>query len=528
MSAGSPLISNRMLFSLISFTLFVSGVYVIIIVNAIESNVYNSQTLCPSKEPIPIITFRTIPDSNITIIDTVHKQITSLNTNDTAQELGLHHPDPFIPHKPQKPHYIQNVIDRNKPKHQDLHQISNNQHTINVKNRTKNNKNGHINFHKHAHQGEIHKFCNAILPKKPIFSMVHHKTGHDLSWSIGGVLRRYCRHLLFKSEFSINGFINTCRPAKTPNKCIYVHWVRHPLNTIVSGFYYHLKTDEEWVNEWIISDSVNTAIDMDMNALYHDIIHNETKIDNYYKKYRKERVIRASGTGKQRLLSKKRQMSQLLLCFDVSEKSILYEYVHEFMENYIMNKDDAERYLIGSDINANITMLRFYNILKGKDYKIGLFWEFVRFFNCEWPSIYVLQEIGERYFNNVIKFDVDDLMRREGGFDDGMNKLLDGLEMIENEENHKKLEAHKVMSTNINIQRDILMDRLSELDVTRNKSSGHKSKKSKEHLKMHITHNSYHLDQVSHDLLTLDRNICRLIKNMTQLLLFEWGYHHYC
>ena len=54
-------------------------------------------------------------------------------------------------------------------------------------------------------------FCRTLSPDRKIQSMVHHKTGHDLSWQIHDVLQAFChRGIRYETEFSINKLVNYC------------------------------------------------------------------------------------------------------------------------------------------------------------------------------------------------------------------------------------------------------------------------------------------------------------------------------
>eukprot|EP01084_Bolivina_argentea_P306216 529106_1 len=354
--------------------------------------------------------------------------------------------------------------------------------------------------------GATRSVCSLLPPK--IWSMVHHKTGHDISWSIGGVLKKYChKKMNMITELSINKFVSSCGP----QNCVYMHWVRHPLNTIISGYYYHLKTDEEWVHDWKIKTSINTAIDMETDLLYMDILNNRIDDHKYYSKYRKEIVIKVPGMIKKRHKAKmdykRKRLSKLTTCFDIGSKSsILYEYISEFIDEHI--KINMSYVLMN---NIDITLQKYYQKLQQMDYRIGLFWEMIRYFNCEWASIYVLQQIGYKYWNNIVEYDIDELTH--GEFNDNMNKLLDQLGIIDDDIHRKKMKDN----VNITKQRINLLGYLNELDVTKT------NKERTEHVNMHITHNEYDIEQVTHDLLGFDIQICKLIKNMTLLLKFEWG-----
>ena len=159
-----------------------------------------------------------------------------------------------------------------------------------------------------------------------------------------------------------------------------------------------------------------------------------------------------------------------------------------------------------------MTLQTFYNKLNNINYKIGLFWEFVRYFHCEWPSIYIFQQIGDKWLNKA-QYDIDEFMH--GEFDQNMNKILN--QLISNKDDFNN-------NTQIIGQRTKLFDKLkNELDISQIKKV-----KEDEHLDMHITHNQYDINVVTHDLLTLDNQICKVIKNMTILLRFDWEYSQYC
>ena len=339
--------------------------------------------------------------------------------------------------------------------------------------------------------------CSKLFPPN-IWSMVHHKTGHDFSWSLSITLQKFChqRTQPLRTGLSMNQFLASCKP----QSCAYLHWVRHPLNTIISGYHYHLKTDEDWVRDAFIAQSHSTAIGMKTPLLFLDILNNTVNASDFYTKYRRQEGIVRVSSGKRRDDS-----MPLMNCFDTVPDSLLYAYINRFVENEIMRHS---MYML----DANVTLQRFYRRLHGINYKIGLFWEFVRYFNCEWASIYVLQQIGDRYYRNAAEYDIDEFMN--GHFDENVNKILNQINFVDNAQNRRQLKDQNV---SIAKKRVTLLELLKDLDV----SMDNKTDK-------HITHNEYNFEIVTRDLLSLDVEICKLIKNMTILLKFEWHHAEYC
>eukprot|EP01084_Bolivina_argentea_P259473 437814_1 len=119
--------------------------------------------------------------------------------------------------------------------------------------------------------------------------------------------------------------------------------------------------------------------------LYHDVINNNINHYSFYNKY----VINMDST-----------------CFGLKQ---LNKYISKFTQTTINNNKKYR-------LNTDMTIQKFYKKFNRKknDNKIGLFWEFVRYFNCEWAQIYIAHFIGKNYFENqFIEYNLKDFANND-------------------------------------------------------------------------------------------------------------------
>ena len=154
-------------------------------------------------------------------------------------------------------------------------------------------------------------------------------------------------------------------------------------------------------------------------------------------------------------------------------------------------------------------------IIKASD-QMGLFWEFVRYFNCEWTYSYLMDQIGSTYFDKYHRFDLEDLANHTG-FEENINEILDALNIIDNEENNRILTKQGVSDVNIANEREIIFRKLKQEDysnITRSRP--------------HVTRGEYDKKKSIELLLTVDDSVCSILKNITIMLRFEWEYTQFC
>merc|ERR1712176_1496749 len=164
------------------------------------------------------------------------------------------------------------------------------------------------------------------------------------------------------------------------------------------------------------------------------------------------------------------------------------------------------------------------NETKGNE-QIGIFWEFVRYFNCEWAYAYLMNEIGNAHFNKYHRFNLDDFANHDG-FERNINQMLDALNIIDNEENNARLAKHGIDMNEFNITRQRAnLFRILQLEDYSNQSSDGKLTRN---MQQHITRGRYNKTKAIELLLTLDESICHILKNLTNLIQYEWTHAEMC
>merc|ERR1712228_70897 len=165
---------------------------------------------------------------------------------------------------------------------------------------------------------------------------------------------------------------------------------------------------------------------------------------------------------------------------------------------------------------------------KNANEQMGLFWEFIRYFNCEWPYSYLMDQIGSKYFDHYHRFSLDDFSKH---FDENINKILDALNIIDNKQNNLRLLNKGLNGTQFNItkQRQILFLDLQKEDYSNVKGSNQQKPHRKDpKYSNHATKGEYDKENSIKLLLTVNDSVCSILKNMTIMLQFEWQYHQFC
>ena len=322
--------------------------------------------------------------------------------------------------------------------------------------------------------------CKHILNDLTIIKIVNHKTGVFLSNGIFSTIAKYC-NISHIDTHSINDLLKMFKIQKKRRNTLYIHFFREPVDTIISGYYYHLKCKEkEIVNKTINQYHCSPLCYFQIKYLYKHLINGN--LDKY------ENVFHVMYQASNKYMK----------CFEFDE---LQKYISsDFVEN-IINKNAKYQ------LNRKLSIKEFYSTLNSNDIdnKIGLFWEFVRYFNCEWANIYIPHLIGSQYFkpngDNFIEYNLRDFMNIQG-FERNVNELLNALSIGKSDE------------------RDNLFGLLNKV----NKLNGGEI----EHSNKHITKNDYNKPIVIDQLLSIDKSICVVIKNLTIYLDYQWKYSLYC
>eukprot|EP01084_Bolivina_argentea_P240356 403824_1 len=337
------------------------------------------------------------------------------------------------------------------------------------------------------------KICSLLLRK--YIMMRHHKTGYDLGTHIQDDICAFC-----KMNTSLNKILlETWEPLirmEYKEDVTYFHFTRAPVDTIISGYFYHKTTNdprEDWAYAPTIKNAISDRSTRINRGLYRDIVNNNVNSFHFYKQYMKNWNI---------------PFTKLSQCFEL---------------DYIQNVINTTNIDLGS-LNTNISLQNFYKLLYSStnNHTMGLWWEFLRYFNCEWSGIFVAEKIGKKkYFNNYIEFKLNEFSTHKG-YDRNINMILDGINFIDNTENNKLLNEQRI-NVNISDLRNYLFQILQKHYIQRN-NNAYISKNEKKH----ITRNMYDKPKIVKQLLELDKNSCLIIKNMTLYIDQQWIYGVYC
>eukprot|EP01083_Nonionella_stella_P020466 56721_1 len=260
-------------------------------------------------------------------------------------------------------------------------------------------------------------------------------------------------------------------------------------------------------------------------------------------------------------------------------------YLYLYYLNHIIHSIDLLNFgdYYGFDININDTYIhRRFNIFRSDFNRLtikgwykqmftgtqqevyGIFYEMIRYLFWIFPEIH--------HYHFELGIEPQNELKMEtwfDHFDDNINVILNELNLIDNEENRYTLEKNQLGHVDIAQEREILYHLLKTQDTTvasnktykrrlrsltphrkrrqpKNRSkhteseqvqrhfqlirNGTKYGRSKQQFKIQQTH--VHLDRNStkyaQQLLTLDHNICLLLKHITTLIQYPWNYHQYC
>ena len=185
--------------------------------------------------------------------------------------------------------------------------------------------------------------------------------------------------------------------------------------------------------------------------------------------------------------------------------------IHRFFNIFRRNKASAlERY---SSINVWYTDM----FSDEKTIKYGLFYEMIRYLFLIYPEIY------DYHFNKVN--DVMKELKMEiwiKDFDKNAGTILDALNLIDTPKNRDVLMSNGVMDVNISTERELLLGMMRTQDT---KSKVIADFYEYEQVHIHINRND---TKYIHALLTIDIQICLLLKHITNLVQYGWHYHDYC
>eukprot|EP01083_Nonionella_stella_P041923 113472_1 len=380
-----------------------------------------------------------------------------------------------------------------------------------------------------------HPICKYLMPY-PVLRMHHHKTGYALSIHIRSHICSFCNsscnpqnpiYKSFLAEIKVQNMSQTL-DTNDLNHTVLLHFMRTPVDTILSGFYYHRKAREPWLMKPIHTSMYGHHRVLNPH-LFNDLIHSRVDETNYYHKYYQS-VSR-----------------DVELCFIVPNITDgLNRFYRRNISVLLPDMSDTVKHLLGYT------------------QPLGLFWEFIRYFNCEWASQYLMNQIGIKYFGHYHTFNMS-FFATHDGFRYNINRLMDALNIVNTERNVEMLRKHGANGSPsyIDEERTQLLHRLGREDLSSRRHLGnaraeahalamkqHFQKVNRtslwEHLQrgkraypnvmasfrhrshQHVTKGTFDKEQAAEVLLTLDHSVCDIIKNMTIWLEFEWNYSEFC
>eukprot|EP01083_Nonionella_stella_P071842 193236_1 len=324
--------------------------------------------------------------------------------------------------------------------------------------------------------------CKYIL-RYPVLYQNHHKTGFALSKKMARELNIFCgiskaNQSRIMKRLDVDDIPPMLLSHSSFTNHILFHFMRSPISTILSGFYYHKKANEPWLLTTPMKMSSYLFSRVQNIELYSDVMMADVNKSNFYQKY-----------------------------WDVSAKVTRCFSVPLALDKFA---DPHNWY----SVRYEHSVQTFYNELVNE--QMGLFWEFIRYFNCEWPQIYLMRRIGLQHFTHYHRFNLDDF-GSHSGFVDNMNVFVDILNVMDSEQNRQILRHRN--GTHIQRERSALLKLLQRHDL-------HKSESTKN--RGHVTAGEYDRNVSIAWLLSVDTTVCLILRNLTLWLDFDWYYAAYC
>ena len=433
--------------------------------------------------------------------------------------------------------------------------------------------------------------CKILFPSSIIF-LHHHKTGTILAKKIRTILIEYCgikyrnstRHYYHDFLLYVN-FRNNNDNINNDND-LRLHFWRDPVLTIVSGFNYHMNCNEAWVSRNLSFKMLDAAakvfnFETDIFKLYQMYLNLTWTFDI---------DAETDAIWRDRLNENQKSGLKIYSSGRPPWKAISIRMCYLYYLNLIVNLKRLKNYgdFYGFNINFDDTEIhKIYNIFqqnkrktrknfviynsintwyskrfKDKDtMKYGLFFEMIRYLFAVYPSVY--------HFHFNLNVDKDNALKMEtwnNEFDKNLNIILDKLNLINTQENKEKLKMNGLSHMDINKERTKLYymikkhdpSLLKQKNLTRNlmerpRDNTHISKRQnvkryigkRQNVKRYIgsrqigkRHNGkkpiehIHIDRNDtmfvDALLTIDNNICLLLKHLTNVIEYGWSYSNYC
>eukprot|EP01083_Nonionella_stella_P158255 514851_1 len=379
----------------------------------------------------------------------------------------------------------------------------------------------------------LHPVCELLFPSSMMF-LTHHKTGTLLARKIHAILCDYC-------GMDNSSWYLVFNPIKTATTHTWIHFIRDPVLTIVSGFVYHMTCTEYWASRRLSTDLLRIA------SMFFDAAKDPFVINAKYKAY-------LNSSSRSELTD---QTLGLLRQFNATD-NIMYgisKYQHKSVGQRTMIQQMRDIYLYYmNSIASRISLKHYgdyygfnidfddlkiheeYNIFRGRtrrkehhfamyrsfsgwmvsfrgltEMKYGLYFEMLRYLFVVYPAIHYVH--FETVSNATHAYELK-MESWQNDFDYNMNIILDALNLNDSPQNNKILRQNGWTRIDIQQERQVLANRLKSHDPSQSDSNH-----------VHIGRND---TKYIHELLTLDPHICLLMKHVTNLIQYRWRYSEYC
>eukprot|EP01084_Bolivina_argentea_P285737 490055_1 len=313
---------------------------------------------------------------------------------------------------------------------------------------------------------------NQCTNTKTVFFFSHHKTGVILSSKFRGLFVDIDTSNTLYGRAKFDKFTKIYKQyKKSLSNLIIFHFIREPLETIVSGFNYHRCCKcTAAIDPWICTKPITVAQNPTPRIKIIEI-HNITKINSMQQMY---------------TLEKKYRTLNVTECYQLHYLNVS----KSIIDNKQLHFNFAAQHHFG--------IADWYNVNETN----GLFLEFVRYFNCEWPDLYLMMKLFKIYFQNYYEFTMESFLESET-FDKNVQTMIN---------------ANCYWYSNKS-QQQLMIDRSRTLDMNRNINIIND---------LHITRFKHNVTEQKIKLLLMDINVCLIIKQMTLLTGYEWKYLSFC
>ena len=394
--------------------------------------------------------------------------------------------------------------------------------------------------------------CKILFPSS-MYLLHHHKTGTFLSKKLRRIIADYCNitysEHLQKSYDSFAGFLsfreNLSDQESIKISSVIMDFVRDPVLTIISGFKYHMD-NERWASIPLTVEKLELA------ASIYGGVTDLPKLKQMYEELAWTFKFGIERPVYKLMMNQKQTAAHLAFWKDINAYQwrtwagikMVYLYYLNDVINQINLKNYGDYY--GFDLNFDDEWIhKHFNIFRGnkvkkrnafqrywnynvwykqmfnydETMKYGLYFEMRRYLFVVFPEIYDhhFNKISDRLNELKMEVWVED-------FDQNANRILDALNCIDTKENRDKLKMNGQMNVDIDVERELLLNAMRRENVklmVNNDVNNHIKRNDHIHIERNNT-------KYIHALLSIDIQICLLLKHITNVIEYGWQYHQYC